>query len=109
MNPVSVLLDDMSVELVDCESSDLPPGVRRKTEISPSSSYSSPPEVLVELGFINLSDSIAAHWDQSAADALACKEEHGTDDPDSKGPWECKSFDISLKKVVEVPGHGEPS
>ena len=109
MDPTSVLLNDVPVELVDCEFSDFPPGVCCKTKISASSSHSCPAEVLVELGFINFADSVAAYWDQSAADALAREEEHGTDYPDGEGPGESESFDISLEEVVEVPGHGEHS
>lgn len=74
--PVSVLLNDVSVELMGCEAGDFPPGVGCEAEVGACSCYSDPPEVLIELCFVDFFDSEPADGDESAGDALCGEEEH---------------------------------
>lgn len=64
MDPVSVLLDDMAVELVHCEFSAFPPCVNSSAPPGCNASNAQVPEVLEELSFVDFADSVAADWDE---------------------------------------------
>jgi len=74
VDPVSVLLQHVSVELVNHEAGGLPPGVGNEADPAHHTSHSHPTEVLVELSFVDLSDTETTHWDQSTPDTLGSKE-----------------------------------
>lgn len=63
MDPVAVLLNDMPVKFVDSKSSELPPSVG-SSEPPCSSSYNSyDAKVLIELGFVDFTDTISSNRD----------------------------------------------
>lgn len=66
MNPASVLLDNVTIELMGCEFQTFPPGIEGGEPPGSNSSYSNPSEVLVELSFIDLSDPESAYRNQTS-------------------------------------------
>ena len=76
VDPVSVLLDDVSVELVHSEFSAFPPCVHCTSPPGTHTSHSQVAEVLEELSFIDLADSVPSDWDEVSADTVGVQEEH---------------------------------
>lgn len=107
MDPVPVLLHNMPVELVDCEASALPPGVGRESPPGSHSRHSQHSEVLVELRFVDLADTVSADGDEVAGDAVGVEEEEGAEGPDAEGAEEGVGLEVALEEVVEVTGEGK--
>ena len=75
MDPVTVLLDHVPVELVHCETSDFPPGVGSEPDPPSHTNYSEPAKVLEELGLVDLANTEATDGYESASDPLGGIEE----------------------------------
>lgn len=107
MNPVPVLLNHVTIELIDRELSRLPPGIYSETPPGSHTCNTQVPEVLEELGFIDLADSKPANGDEVSANPVGVEEEHGTKSPDGKGTQEGVGLQVALQEVVKVSGKGE--
>jgi len=107
MDPVSVLLDDVAIEFVDCEFRAFPPCVHRSAPPGSHARHSHVPEVLEELGFVDFADSVSSNGDEMARDAVGVEEEHGAERPDTERAEEGVGLEIALDEIIEVSGQGE--
>lgn len=104
VDPVSVLLDDVAVELVHCEFRAFPPGVDRSAPPGSDAGHAEVPEVLEELSFVDLADSVAADWDEMPRYAMRVEEEHGAERPNGKRAQEGVGLEIALYEIIEISG-----
>lgn len=107
MEPVSVLLDHMPVEFVHSELGALVPDSGSGEVPGRSSSQPDIAKILIELGFVDLSDTETAHRNQPTTHAVSIREDHAEKHPDAKCAWEGIGHQISLEEIIKVPGHGE--
>jgi hypothetical protein len=75
MNPVSILLDNVSIKLVHCKFSDLPLGVDGSSIPCSDACNSQEAKVLIELRFIDFADSVSSHRYEVSANSMGIKEE----------------------------------
>jgi hypothetical protein len=76
MDPVSVLLHHVPVELVGGKLSDFPPCVDGSSPPGANTRHSQVAEVLEELRFIDLADAVPSDWNEVAADSVGVEQEH---------------------------------
>ena len=81
MDPIAVLLNNVPVKFVGCESCELPPSVSGSEPPGPSSDNSQVAKVLEELGFVDLSDSVSSNRDEMSHNSVSIEEEHGAKCP----------------------------
>lgn len=107
MDPVPVLLNHVTIELVHRELSSFPPGIHGTAPPGTHTGHSQVSEVLEELGFIDLADTVPANGDKVSADPVGVEEEHGAKGPYSEGTQEGVGLDVTLQEIVEVSGQRE--
>lgn len=104
MDPVPVLLDHMTVELMDGEFSSLPPGIHGTTPPGTHTRHSQVSEVLEELGFIDLANTVPADGNEVSTDPMGVEEEHRAEGPYGKRTQERVGLDVTLQEIVEISG-----
>lgn len=107
MNPVSVLLNHVPIELVHRKASSLPPSIGHKSHPCEHTSHTNPTEVLVKLSFVDFADTITSNGYESTSDSLSGEQKQCGETPGSNRSRECVSIYISLKEIIEVSGVGE--
>lgn len=107
MDPVPVLLDDVTVELVHCEFCAFPPCVDRSTPPCSNTCHAQVSEVLEELSFVNFADSVAANRDEVPRYTMCVEEEHGAECPYGKRTQECVGLEITLNEIIKISSEGE--
>jgi hypothetical protein len=96
MDPVPVLLNHVTVELVGRELGCLPPGIHGTAPPGTHTGHSQVSEVLEELGFIDLANTVPADGDEVSADPVGVEEEHGAEGPYGEGTQEGVGLDVAL-------------
>lgn len=107
MDPVSVLLDDVAVELVHCEFCAFPPCVNRSTPPCSNTCHAQVSEVLEELSFVDFADSVAADGDEVPRYAMGVEEEHGAECPYGERTQEGVGLEITLYEIIKISSEGE--
>lgn len=107
MDPVSVLLDDMAVELVHCEFCAFPPGINCSAPPGSNTCHTQVSEVLEELSFVDFADSVAADGDEMSRYAMRVEEEHGAECPYGKRTQEGVGLEITLYEIIKISSKGQ--